>query len=145
MKVHNNAAYYASGVVDGLAQALDNLEVQYTYHIHEGSEGTTANGCYITPVYHSHVSSCYSSHTSSWMHTGEHVQTGTEGQWACQYQCSICGQRYSQNNNQGSHSTKPPTKTHSTLICTKSTSTIDNYTLGCGKNEGDIESAIIIY
>lgn len=32
-----NAAYYAQGVVDGMANFLDNLEVEYTYHEHNDS------------------------------------------------------------------------------------------------------------
>ena len=41
----DNAAYYAQGVVDGLAQALDNLQVSYQYHVHQG-DGTIVDGCY---------------------------------------------------------------------------------------------------
>ena len=128
-----------------MANVTDNLNIQYIYHVHEGSAGSISNGCYTKPMYHSHISSCYSSHAASWNHTGEHVPTGTERQWACIYQCSVCGQKYPQNNVEGTHYTIAPEQTHSTLICTKSTSTIDNYILGCGKDETDIESAIIIY
>ena len=50
---------YLKGYTQGVADGLSKVNVQYTYHVHEGNASTTANGCYITPIYHNHSSSCY--------------------------------------------------------------------------------------
>ena len=41
----DNASSYARGFVDGQANAIDNLNVTYTYHYHEGDE-VNGGGCY---------------------------------------------------------------------------------------------------
>lgn len=138
----DNAAYYAQGVVDGLAQALDNLEIQYTYHIHEGSEGTTSNGCYTKPITHSHNNACYCS--GYFTHNGTNVKNCSfDNNTIYPIVCSNCG-RYEQwygkdMSRYGAYNVC------GRFICTKSTSEILKYSLGCGKTEGTIESATIIY
>lgn len=149
-------------MVDGLNQALDNLDVQYTYHVHEGSAGTTANGCYTKATYHVHTGSsssgggCYTKSTSS----------TTCGRSLYKYQpdaytspstwnvaCSSCGEGYTSGTASYCEqyiASKPKcTKTISTstvtLTCGMTTSTITGYVLGCGKTTDTIESATIIY
>lgn len=41
----DNADYYAQGVIDGMTNALENIDIQYTYHVHEG-EANQEGGCY---------------------------------------------------------------------------------------------------
>ena len=124
-----------------MVQALDTLEIQYTYHVHEGSEGTNENGCYTTPVYHSHMTSCYTTCPGTAI-----VHNGTVTDCArWQVTCNICGTtgyRWDPNKNYVP-SNEPCTYTY--LICGKTTSTIEEYVLGCGKTTDTIESATIIY
>lgn len=128
-----NAAYYAQGVVDGMSEILDNLDVQYTYHVHEGSESATANGCYTKAIYHSHINSCYIQCSGTANSKG-----GAGNAW--KYTCNKCNKDYWV----GSWGADFPC-TEKILSCGKTSSTIDNYTLGCGKTEETIESATIIY
>ena len=115
-----------------MQQVLDNLDVQYTYHVHEGSAGTTANGCYTLPVYHAHSNSCYKtcggkqtivSSNSSYMKV-KCTSCGDTSNEDPDYDVFICGV--------------------TTLICNKA-GTISSYKLGCGKTIETIESATIIY
>lgn len=142
---------------------LEDHKVEGT-HTHSGS-ATLGTGCYKIPVAHQHTSSCYSASThvhnrfcyyettgacgaiGTWTLTvGSH---GAEKNSTCGHivensdylsipgtQGSVC--------NMGHHTYCPvivPKKiltckksTESTLTCTK---TIDGYTLGCGKKEGE--------
>lgn len=123
---------YRQGYTQGVADGLSKVNIQYTYHVHQGTEGTTANGCYTKPVYHTH-SSCYrvcgghqytiSTHSSYIMVRCE--SCGAETKEIKDYNSFICGQ--------------------AVLKCGKTTSTVEKYTLGCGKTEDTIESATIIY
>lgn len=55
----NNNSYYDQGVVDGLAQALDKINIEYEYHQHvngtgkvcsEGTQFTSPEGCFTKKV-----------------------------------------------------------------------------------------------
>ena len=146
----DNAAYYAQGVVDGMSEVLDNLDVQYTYHVHEGSEGTTANGCYTKAVYHSHMDSCYA------QATGTIVQIPTYndgGIYAFDYRCNRCNTTTGTirgDTNEGIHDEQGQLSgTHncgySITVCGKTTDTVESYSLGCGKTEETVESVTITY
>lgn len=41
----DNESSYAQGFIDGQANAIDNLDITYTYHYHEG-DATNGGGCY---------------------------------------------------------------------------------------------------
>lgn len=106
--------------------------------MHEGSAGATSNGCYTTPVYHSHTTSCYKSCGGSYSITGN----GAEGTYVVK--CSRCGNtayKKVSDWNAGSG------RTHNSQIlnCSINTNLPENYVLGCGKTEETIESATIIY
>lgn len=140
----DNAAYYAQGVVDGLAEALDNLEIQYTYHEHTGSEGTTANGCYIMPVIHTHLTNCYCAGTL--YDTGQR-QEAIHPTWTAYYivsRCSGCGATPWLMTNGGRDESWKLGTTCGALICGK-TNTVEGYILGCGKDETTVESVTIKY
>ena len=113
--IPDNAAYYAQGVVDGLVENLDNLEVQYTYHVHSG-DTINGGGCYSTP----NMVNVYCNTT---VHDSSN---GTET-------CDRCGKFYS--------GQVGFTITCNNVIG----QTQDGYILGCGKSEETVESATIIY
>lgn len=131
-------------------QTLSNLQVSYTYHIHEGNVGTTANGCYTKAVYHTHTGSsasgngCYTNaitctstftYQSSYFNQAQNHQVWT---WIC----NGCGRGVTtwDSSNPGVCN-----YTYYSLGCGKSTSTIEKYSLGCGKTTETIDSATIIY
>ena len=112
-----------------MAQALDNLDVQYTYHVHEGNEGSTANGCYTNAVhtYESYTYQCPGTNTILRTSDGNHA--GSAGKYNCDAYCGNFG-------NYGKKCTA--TRTGTRIVST-------TYSLGCGKTEDTIESVTIIY
>ena len=138
--------------------------ISYDYHHHTDANGTQTGeesycdhegGCFTSPVYHNHGSSCYETYTYtdyryepiSWHwgspHTHGNSYTGVPDN--CR-SCSYCGacEIY------GGHSDHARrveyTATGQRLICTKTPgSTIDKYTFGCGLGEGQIIGAHIVY
>lgn len=135
--------------MDGMQQALDNLEVSYTYHEHEGSEGSTANGCYTQAVYHSHLSTCYQAATGS-LYWENHYRDD-QGNWCNRYYCNTCGAFTGQQGVSNGSGFKSGQLEgihqcgYTIAVCGKSTDTIESYTLGCGKTDETIESVTIIY
>lgn len=97
-------------------------------------DSTNGGGCYTNAIRHSHSGSCYKS-----------VFVDTCGCTAyINYNAGICdcGHGY------GSHNNGMDCKagyTNNVLECTKSTTAILGYDLGCGKTTETIESATIIY
>ena len=127
---------YAQGISDGLSKA----NIQYVYHIHEGNAGSFANGCYTKEVYHRHISGCYGicNGTIKVGYTG--WDEGLQVTFYYQY-CQSCGADYTSTSNKNGG-----TCTNSVPKCGKSTTTtIDGYTIGCGKTTDTIESATIIF
>ena len=124
-----NAAYYAQGWLDGMAEIFDNLEVQYTYHVHEGIEGSTANGCYINPVhtYETYTYQCPGYNTILRTSDGNHP--GSAGKYNCDAYCANFG--------------KKDEKCQAIRTGTRISST--TYTLGCGKTNETVESVTITY
>ena len=122
-------------------------------HEHSG-DSSHAGGCYV-PKYHTHTSSCYRSGQCEW--SRDLVNVGTTPSW-CQIHgdiaqveadvierhsacgkgtitaevsyCPSCG--YGGTLGGGIHE-------YSVLTCTKSSSYIDAYVLGCGHVEGDVD------
>lgn len=114
------------------------MNVQYTYHVHEGAEGSTSNGCYTNAVYHSHTNNCYKSCSGSLTKT-----SSSDDQYV--FKCNTCGgtnyrTKHDWENNPSVRSCNLPK-----ISCGKTTATIEKYSLGCGKTEDTIESATIIY
>ena len=120
----NNAAYYAQGVVDGMANALDNLDVQYTYHVHSG-DASTIGGCYgnITKQ----CPGRYITTKESWFNRC----------WWSVITCNSCGVSWT--NEDGDYAYKAGSDRGK---CTRAVSGIG---LSCGKTEQTIASATIIY
>lgn len=147
-----------------MAEALDNLQVQYTYHVHTGSAGTTANGCYTKPSYHVHTGNsstyggCYTTVVSDNPTLGNHNTTGGYnmnggGSMEC---CVLCGATLTFGDaNFNTHYTEAFGKGCPKNIvkhnytygpsCGKTTNTVEGYVLGCGKTTDTIESATIIF
>ena len=129
-------------MVAGQQNIYDNLQVQYTYHVHDG-DGTSESECY-SAVYHTHSSSCYRTCTGSKIATAEGTESGSgyKGPYKCN-SCGITGTDY------GSYKQfvgqNFGTCGRSILKCSISTSTISGYEVSCGKTEETIESATIIY
>lgn len=168
----DNAAYYdqgySQGWIDGKQNAVGNLNIQYTYHMHKGSAGTTSNGCYTQASYHSHTGSsagggCYTSpvyHT----HTGNSSSSGgcytipvsgtiiiipvqqhqyTSGNTQPYYcgECDKCGIVFAFMVSSGYQPTMEhncPNTYHYELGCGKTTSTVERYNLGCGKTASTV-------
>ena len=140
--IHHNAAYYAQGWIDGKQNFVENLNIQYNYHIHEGTPNIIANGCYKTPVYHSHTTNCYRYCSGVWVFVkrDENEHGVTQDFYRCSNGCSIgyVGSPYKNGSGSGN-----PCSNRS-LSCSLS-GTIETHTFGCGKTDSTIESAIIIY
>ena len=148
----HNAAYYAQGFVDGQQNIYDNLEITYTYHTHEG-DSVNGGGCYTKAIYHSHTGNS-SSGGGCYKQSGTRRCTGKyqfygysddgSGGYYVDYRCSVCGDLESDNS--GDIENRQCTKTFPNYVigCGK-TGTIIGYSLACEKNEGDIQSATIIY
>ena len=124
----DNAAYieqgYRAGYTQGIADGLSKVNVQYTYHVHEGN--TTDGGA------------CYTSYTYT-VNGGSHNIVGT-GKYSGSneyYQCVYCGK--------GEYSCNIPKYFNPNEACSKNIIYMTGYQLGCGKTENTIESATIIF
>ena len=115
---------YSQGYAEGMTNAMDNFNIVYTYHEHEGSEGTEANGCYTTA---NNILTGYGTHNLR--ATNEYYDVHM---WM---ECIYCGGRWLNCNIPQYYN---PT-------CDKQPQYNTTYTLGCGKTEETIESVTIIY
>lgn len=138
--------------------------ISYDYHHHTDVNGNptgeeqyceSEGGCFTSPVYHVHTSSCYETYTYtdyryepiewSWVSPHTHGNSYTGVPDNCR-SCSYCGacEIYGGHSD---HARKVEyTATGQRLICSKTPgSTIDNYTFGCGLGEGQIIGAHIVY
>ena len=128
--------------VDNAGNAKETIEgpIQITanYHKHIGNS-SEGGGCYGTPIYHSHTSSCYTSKKCSgtWR-----IVSGPNNVNDYLYRCSNCGASSWSAGGQGSWACD---RRVSTLTCKVSTSTIERYELNCGKTETTIEGYTITY
>ena len=156
-----NAGYnegYSKGVSDGIAQAKGKIE--YVRHNHTGS--ATGGGCYSQEVFHVHKSGCYQQEytecgSTEWTrlsYAGGISREGYDGTtWTDEYWngvCAKCGaykeccKGYDGLSKTESYLTcTARVATGNKLICGKSTSTIEQYCLGCGYSEGQILEAKI--
>lgn len=137
-----NKEYYNLGWIAGQQDLKDNIDISYTYHVHDGNE-ENGGACY-KPVYkqHTHVSSCYKTVDST-------CQCGAyAGRWYSDtdFRCEVCG-----------HAGHGPsgicgawTKSTS-IICGKTAGQryedegIESYTLCCGKTPDTPETATITF
>lgn len=113
----DNTAYwnqgYASGYTDGMKNAMDNIEITYTYHEHKGSQ-EVQGGCYTNPVYHYHSDDCYIpcsgylvSYESEWDNKDQAIR-----HW---YRCNTCNYYWGSACGDG----KAFPCTQKLLVCTK--------------------------
>lgn len=83
----DNASKYAQGFVDGQANAIENLNVTYTYHYHEGDE-VNGGGCY-SQVTNQQV--CGTIVFSRGYYRGKTCDKWCNSFYADEYACSTCG------------------------------------------------------
>ena len=119
---------YAEGYTEGYAAGQNNTgTIEYTYHVH--GDGY----CNSEPIYHQHTGktgSCYKTNICGG--SLRQINKGSEHTYMKCYTCEkSCDLQYS----------KCPQVTGYTLICGKTTSTIDSYK--CTVTEGSIVSATI--
>ncbi|MBO4847121.1 MAG: hypothetical protein J5525_12625 [Lachnospiraceae bacterium] len=140
-------------------------DIQYTYHHHtinansndsqsstggtyaDGYVSSTKTGCYQTPKYHQHNNSCICNGNIT-------ISNGGEGDGAyAELWCSRCGQCLDRAN-QYENVTNfwnwwgragEVVGTHSYAYYCNKAGTIEGYTCGCGKRDGQIVAADIIY
>lgn len=127
---------------------------QANYHSHTGN-ASFSGGCYTNPVYHSHIVSCHCSGPSTLIGT-EYGGDENYQRLLYRYRCTNCGVENLRSNHgttwtECTGSTRLCGKTEGSTIdsyslsCGKTTTTITGYILGCGKTTETIESATIIY
>lgn len=157
---NNISRIYADAFRKGMESvSTPAANVVYNYHYHVDYRGnrtnatmlSTCGGCYTTPKYHQHTSSCYGRcpgtmvyecHIAGDMHAGYYI-------W--QYRCTTCGNRYQWRDDDP----RPQTLDHeyrtfactntSVLKCTISPGALEGYTTSCGHQNGEILSATIIF
>ena len=141
-----------------MANALDNLDVQYTYHVHEGSASTTANGCYTKENYETcNVTSSSKYLGKSQSENGYYGFSGTRCTngnhyyvTEITYNHSFCGNTHIIYSAECSCASDGWTPHYQSRVVTagggtSSHSIFTGYDVGCGKTEDTIESATIIY
>ena len=137
----DNTTYYNKGYTDGVNAAMNGAGISYTYHSHIGN--TSGGGCYSSPIYHIHNSSCYTTVTNRCNCRG-YGQGNFLGNHATDgypiYACTNCPHQSTD------HSGTCNVSSQSQVInCGKTETTIEFYDLGCGKTESTIESATIVF
>lgn len=133
----DNSSYYSQGWIDGQQNAVQNLDISYTYHSHEG-EAAAGTGCYTVPVYHTHEAACLGTTTSSCGCTTDKGWHEVPNNGAPYPACDNCGHFYHQSSPCGYGTTVSYYK------CGLDQA-IEGYSLGCGKTEQTIETATIKY
>ena len=108
-----------------MAEVLDNLDVQYTLHVHDG-DGTIVSGCYGNVT-----RTC----PGTWIPTAASTYSGT---WKTKYQCSSCGVTGTYKSDHVNSTTNPS----GLCGCTR---TITSIGLICGKTTETVESVTITY
>ncbi len=133
----DNASHYSQGWIDGQKNAIQNLNITYTYHTHEG-EAAAGTGCYTVPVYHSHINTCLGTTTNSCGCTTDRGWHEVPNNGSPYPACDHCGHFYHQSSPCGFGTTTSYYK------CGLDQA-IEGYSLGCGKTEQTIETATIKY
>lgn len=153
---------------------IEKLEgtVVYDRHYHTGKDGERIDetvvgidqmgGCFTTPVYHKHVSSCYrtTSHLVFSTDSGTYAVSPAgeiNGVSAWNYKCSHCGASFRGTNGWHNESASSMAQVNArggqnartvydtSIICGKNNSTIDGYSPSCGYLIGQILAAHIDY
>lgn len=123
----DNTAFYNQGYVDGFNEIMDSVGISYVYHEHTGS-ADAGDGCYTSPVYHSHSSSCYTSVPVTPAHKSTcawHHETDAWGNLITMWDCDCSYSKQVLNCSRGSE--------------------IVGWNLGCGKTTSTIESATLTF
>lgn len=133
-------------MAENINKIKKNPVIVYNRHHHEGSAG--GGGCYSAPVYHSHSGNnvvgggCYCSGKVKYY--GDYIKIDSS-RWRYDRTCKTCGffEQY--------ESTSPPIDMNgyerycASVICGKSTSTVESWTMGCGYQENEIVDAELVY
>lgn len=148
---------YTKAFADGAASiTTQNPNVEYEYHFHTGN-ATTGGGCYTTPKYHVHTSSCYGNQygtiTGYFRSSDPHYMIITcqqcgwsstgDGIWDAVW--NECVEKYGWNTSKNFTSDIKHTCATGVNLCGKSESTLEGYTPSCGYTDGAIVSAKIIF
>ncbi len=138
-------------------------KVKYTYHHHTNGSGAftqdispTQGGCYQIPVKHTHKEYCYYVKETYSYVTDEVAKIPSNNPHIEVYHCSYCNKDF----NRATHSETTDDKFTAeiramggyymkketrSLVCGRSTDSIDGYTRNCGFAENAIEKAEITY
>ncbi|MBQ6408443.1 MAG: hypothetical protein IJJ64_10470 [Butyrivibrio sp.] len=177
VNIREDATFYEiSKAIEGIESKviIEKLEgsVVYDRHYHTGANGERIDetivgtdqkgGCFTTPVYHTHVSSCYrtSSHLVYSTAARTHIVSPAgdiNGVSAYNYKCDNCGATFRGTNgwhNESANSMDQVrarggenvrTVYNTSIVCGKNSSTIDGYAPSCGYLIGQILAAHIDY
>lgn len=143
--VDNNFYYnqgYTKGWADGYDEKLDNIDIEYVYHVHTGSPDS-GGGCYSQPINEPIYKTCRVSEGGC---EGGGTSDSGGDYCTCEYEVthSACGQqpwRGTRRHRNPPHY-GPATYTHEYIDGYRFTG---KYALGCGKTEQTIESATIVF
>lgn len=164
----DNTTAYNMGYTDGMKDAMNNSNIQYTYHSHSGNN-ISGGGCYTVEDIHNHANECYTITTT--IKTVKSYNVRDSGKkydccngagavtWAVFYDVVEkdsdnniisskvqegtiigCGQCVGTKANQG-----VGTSNNKVLNCSIPEGVLLGYALGCGKTENTIESATIVF
>lgn len=137
-------AQYNTGFIDGQKNAIENLDITYTKHFHEGSS-SGGGGCYTKKTVHNHSGTemcgwgCYTTCPTVWLTHYPDLKDGAQD-WGC----LTCNWHwYTMTNGRGD----PPHYEHFSKIprCGYQQGQILSYSVGCGYTEGQILTATITY
>lgn len=153
----DNERAYKKGKEDGEDGDGEDIDMDYSYHIHRDGTGeevtkdkervyasSDPGGCYV-PAGHTHnqTGSCPKVERMVTMESKtEYTRENGTKFWRAKYKCNHCGKTWTSSEYEESSSvpeTQPcPDEPH--YICGKATNT---WKIGCGKENGDIESVVI--
>ena len=132
---------YKQGYVDGVS-SVGVAGVEYEYHYHDGNE-QEGGACFSEAEYHRHdTSGCYGICSNSWLgYIEDHYDGNHDHKYT--YECGACRFRYENYGSEG----KRLLMTHVSMIptCGKSENQFLRYKCTCGRGDGEIISAKIIY
>lgn len=141
----DNAEYYKQGYIDGMNKDKD-YKIIYTYHHHVDGNGNAVNqttssvsgGCF-NKGKHKHTSTCQYTLKDTTNHKTYSLHTG----YPCCWSCPTCGKNVYANEDGNVYH-------ECTWVSHDKSYTCDNlpcnvWQVSCGKSEGQIESATIIF
>lgn len=163
----DNTTAYNKGYTDGMKDAMNNYNIQYTYHSHTGNN-SSGGGCYFIENIHKHANDCYTITTTVKTVNSYNVRdsgkkydccNGAAVTWAVFYNIVEkdadnnvlnsykqegtiigCGTCVGTKANQGVGTTN-----NNVLNCSIPEGVLLGYELGCGKTEETIETATVVF